>query len=130
MEKEVARQADQYSSMLKHLLPSLTVLNIESVVDVVKHMPGVEEVFLRVLSDVYASRDCSLIVVDTPPTGVTLRTLYLPALYMVWLDKLIKVGERIASLRYVIARTMGRKVELRDKALSMLLDMRERYSAS
>jgi arsenite-transporting ATPase len=130
IEKEVARQADQYSSMLKYLLPSLTVLNVESVVDVVKYMPGVEEeVFLRVLSDVYASRDYSFIVVDTPPTGVTLRTLYLPALYMVWLDKLIKVRERIVSLRYVIARTMGRRVELRDKALSMLLEMRERYSS-
>jgi len=128
VESEVARQADQYSAMLKYLLPSLTVLNVDSVVDVVKYMPGVEEeVFLRVLSDVYASRDYGFIVVDTPPTGVTLRTLYLPLLYMVWLDKLIKVRERIVSLRYVIARTMGREAEVRDKALSILLEMRERY---
>ncbi|QOR94684.1 ArsA family ATPase [Thermosphaera chiliense] len=129
VEKEVARQADQYSSMLKYLLPSLTVLNVDSVVDVVKYMPGVEEeVFLRVLDSVYSSRDYSFIVVDTPPTGVTLRTLYLPLLYMVWLDKLIKVRERIVSLRYVIARTTGREAEARDKALSILLEMKQRYS--
>ena len=65
--------------MLKYLLPSLTVLNVESVVDVVKYMPGVEEVFLRILSDVYASQDYSFIVVDTPPTGVALKTLYIPS---------------------------------------------------
>jgi arsenite-transporting ATPase len=129
MEGEIARQASQYSDMLRYLLPSLSVLNIDNVVDVVRYMPGVEEeVFLRVLMESYGNAGYSFVVIDTPPTGVTLRTLCLPALYGVWLDKLIEVRGRIVSLRYAIAKTLGREAEMRDKALSMLLEMKERYA--
>lgn len=34
---------------------------------------------------------------------------------------------RILSLRYAIARTLGREAEVEDKALSLLLDMKEKY---
>jgi arsenite-transporting ATPase len=129
VEREVSKQASQYSDTLRYLMPSLSVLNLDDVVDVVKFMPGVEEeVFLRVLMDVYCNSNYEFIVIDTPPTGVTLRTLYLPVLYEAWIEKLIKIRERIVSLRYVIAKTLGREGEVRDKALSILLGMKERYT--
>ncbi len=127
IDREVEAITSKYAELLRELTPSLTVYNIENVVDVVKYTPGVEEeVFLRALLRVYKS-NYNYIVVDTPPTGVALRTLILPSLYLTWLNKLIEVRERIVSLRYVTARTLGRKVELKDRALEKLYEMKSEY---
>ena len=127
VEREVEAVTSKYAELLRELMPSLSVYNLDSVTEVVRYAPGVEEeVFLRALSRVFRS-SYSYVVVDTPPTGVTLRTLTLPNLYLAWLDKLIEVRERIVSLRYVIARTLRREVELRDRALEKLYEMRGEY---
>lgn len=127
VEREVEAVTSKYAELLRELMPSLSVYNLDSVTDVVRYTPGVEEeVFLRALSRVFRS-SYSYVVVDTPPTGVTLRTIALPNLYLAWLDKLIEIRERIVSLRYVIARTLRREVELRDKALERLYEMRKEF---
>lgn len=124
LDTEVKSVTARYAELIRELLPSLVALSIDSVADVIKYSPGVEEeVFLKKLLEVYES-DYDYVVVDTPPTGVTLRTLLLPRLYRVWLTKLVELRERIVSLRYVIAKTLGRKVELRDRALSKLYELR------
>lgn len=129
VEREVERLASQYADFLRELMPSLTVLNLDSVVDVLRYSPGVEEeVLLRKLEEALGS-GYDYVVVDTPPTGVTLRTLALPRLYLAWLEKLIEVRERIVSLRYVIARTLGREAEVRDRALLKLYELRDRFRA-
>ncbi|MEM4434019.1 MAG: TRC40/GET3/ArsA family transport-energizing ATPase [Thermosphaera sp.] len=129
VDMEVARELNRHASMIKDMLPSLKVLNIENVVDVVKYMPGVEEeVFLRILQETYEHVKYEFIVIDTPPTGVTLRTLYLPKLYEIWIEKLIEVRGKILSLKYAIAKTLGREPEVKDKALTLLTEMREKYS--
>ncbi|MDM7275021.1 MAG: ArsA family ATPase [Thermoprotei archaeon] len=126
---ELARKITmKYVDILREILPSLPVLNLEDVVDVVKYSPGVEEeIFTRSLLELYEDRRFKYIVIDTPPTGVALRTLVLPRLYEVWIENLIKLRERIVSLRYVIARTLGRKVELEDPALLRLYELKESY---
>ncbi len=127
VEREVETITSKYAELLRELLPSLSVYNLDSVTDVVKYAPGVEEeVFLRALSRVF-SDSYNYVVVDTPPTGVTLRTLALPNLYLAWLDRLIEIRERIVSLRYVIARTLRMEAELRDRALERLYEMREEF---
>jgi arsenite-transporting ATPase len=127
VEREISEITSKYSELLRELAPSLLVYNLDNVVDAVKYSPGVEEeVFLRVL--LRACRgDYRYVVVDTPPTGVALRTLVLPALYTAWLERLIEIRERIVSLRYVIARAMGRKVELKDRALERLYELRGEF---
>jgi len=127
VEREVEAVTSKYAELLRELMPSLSVYNLDSVADVVRYSPGVEEeVFLRALSRAFRS-DYSYVVVDTPPTGVTLRTLALPNLYLAWLDRLIEVRERIVSLRYVIAKTLRREAEMRDRALERLYEMREEF---
>ncbi|MEM4750274.1 MAG: TRC40/GET3/ArsA family transport-energizing ATPase [Sulfolobales archaeon] len=127
IEKEVRELTSKYAEFLRELMPSLTVLNLDNIVNVIKYSPGVEEeILLRKLEDVVKS-EYNFIVVDTPPTGVTLRTLILPSLYLVWLDKLIEIRERIVSLRYVIARTLRKDIDMRDRALLKLYDMREEF---
>jgi len=118
----------KYVDLLNEILPSLSVLNLEDVVKTMKYAPGVEEeVFLKRLLDIYRRSEFKYVVIDTPPTGISLRTLALPKLYMIWVEKLIEVRERIVSLRYVIAKTLGRKYEVDDPALKKLYEIREDY---
>ncbi|MEM2006303.1 MAG: ArsA-related P-loop ATPase [Sulfolobales archaeon] len=127
VEKEVSKLTSKYAGLLRELMPSLVVLNLDNVVSAIKYTPGVEEeILLRKLEEVLRS-EYHYIVVDTPPTGVTLRTLILPRLYLTWLSKLIEIRERIVSLRYVISRTLGRSVDVRDRALLKLYDIREEF---
>lgn len=127
---ELARKlTSKYVDVLREILPSLSALNIEDAIEVVRYSPGVEEeVFMRSMLELYSDRRFKYIIVDTPPTGVTLRTLVLPRLYNVWIDNLIKLRERIVSLRYVIARTLGRRVVLEDPALYRLYKLKDEYS--
>ncbi|MEM0196041.1 MAG: TRC40/GET3/ArsA family transport-energizing ATPase [Sulfolobales archaeon] len=127
IEKEVRRLTSKYAELLQEILPSLAVLNLDNIVNAIKYTPGVEEeVLLSKISEALRS-EYNYVVIDTPPTGVTLRTLALPKLYLTWLSKLIEIRERIVSLRYVIARTLGKSVDVRDKALLKLYDMREEF---
>lgn len=127
LESELEKVTTKYSDLLRELMPSLAVLNLDRVPDAIRYFPGVEEeVFLRKLVEVYKS-DYDYVVVDTPPTGITVRTLILPKLYRMWLEKLIEIRERIVSLRYVIARTLGKEVDVRDRALLKLYEMRNEF---
>lgn len=129
IDREVNRIASEHAETLKEVMPYLTVLNLESVVDIFKYFPGVEEeIFLRKILEALKS-NYEFVVVDTPPTGIMLRTLILPRLYLLWIDKLIEVRERIVSLRYIISRALGKEVSTRDRVLIKLIMMREEYSS-
>lgn len=129
IEASARELTSRYSDLVAELFPSLTVLNLEDVTKVLKYAPGVEEeVFLRWLADIYESKKFSYVVIDTPPTGISLRTLVLPKLYLIWLEKLINIRERIVSLRYVISKTLGREIRASDPALNKLYELKEVYS--
>lgn len=120
---------DRYVELVKELLPSLSVLNIDDIANTIKYSPGFEEeVFMREFQKILNQDEYRYAVVDTPPTGMTLRTLIMPKLYKLWIDRLIEVRERILSLRYSIARTLGREFKIKDPVLDRLYEMRETYS--
>ncbi|BAA81176.1 arsenical pump-driving ATPase [Aeropyrum pernix K1] len=84
--------------------------------------------YLRKILELYRDSRFKYVVVDTPPTGLTLRILSLPRLYTFWLESLIGIRERIVSLRYVIARSIGREPEMDDPVLDKLREMQDRYA--
>ncbi len=121
---------DRYVELIKDISPSLSVLNLEDVANTIKYSPGVEEeVLMKELHKALNQEEYEYVVIDTPPTGITLRTLIMPKLYKLWIDKLIEVRERILSLRYAIARTLGREFKVKDPVLEKLYEMRETYSS-
>ncbi len=129
IEVSVKELTSRYSSLISDLFPSLSVLNLEDITKALKYAPGVEEeVFLDWLGSAYENKNFKFVVIDTPPTGISLRTLTLPKLYLLWLEELINIRERIVSLRYVIAKTLGRELKVSDPALIKLYEMREKYS--
>ena len=123
------RLSDEYATLLRQVMPALTILNLDDIVKSVRHAPGFEEeVFLRILEELYGDESVDYVVVDTPPTGVTHRILNLPRLYVFWLERLYELRGRIVSLRYAMARAMGRREEPRDPVLDKLRSLHERYS--
>ncbi|MEM2158104.1 MAG: ArsA-related P-loop ATPase [Sulfolobales archaeon] len=113
---------------MKELSPSLSVLNLDNIINTIKYSPGVEEeVFVRELHKIYNVDDYDYALVDTPPTGITLRTLMMPKLYKTWIEKLIEVRERIVSLRYTIARTLGKEFRVEDPVLEKLYGLQKMY---
>jgi len=122
--------AREYGLLLKRLMPALTALGSLDVEKAVRQAPGFEEeVFLRILWELYQRGDVDAVVIDTPPTGVSLRVLRLPSLYLFWIRTLRELRERIVATKYAIARALGRLEELekRDPVLEKLAALAERY---
>ncbi len=119
--------ANEYALLLRQVMPGLTILNLDDIVKSIRYAPGFEEeIFLRILEELYM-KDYDYVVIDTPPTGITHRLLTLPNLYMFWVKQLYELRLKIVSLRYAIARAMGRKEKPRDPVLDKLEDLGERY---
>ncbi len=124
------KAAEDYARLLRQVMPGLSVLNLDGIVKAVRNAPGFEEeVFLRILKELAdaAGSKYDYIVIDTPPTGVTHRILNLPRLYLLWLAHLYDLRYKIVSLRYTIARVMGRQEEPHDPVLSKLSALRKEY---
>ena len=125
------KAAREYAAMLKRLMPGLTALGSLDVEKMVREAPGFEEeVFLRILYELYRRSDVDAIIVDTPPTGVSLRVLRLPRLYRFWVARLRELRERIVATKYAIARALGRleDLEKRDPVLEKLAELEKRYT--
>ncbi len=128
LEEEASKFLSEYTMLLKQIMPGLKVLNIDKAVDVIKNSPGFEEeVYLRYLEKLYNYRDYRYIVIDTPPTGVTLRIIGLPRNYMFWITSLIDLRLKIVSLKYSIGRIMGENKQPKDPVLDKLYELEKRY---
>ena len=127
VEEVAKRVAEEYAVLLRRLVPGVEALSGLDLERAVRDAPGFEEeVFLRILQQLYGRRDADLVVVDMPPTGVALRVVALPRLHLFWAQRLREIRERIVSIKYAIANAMGRRAEVDDPVLRKLDEIRER----
>ena len=128
LESMTKKVTTEYTEILRQVLPGLRILNLEDIVNVIKHSPGFEEdIFLRIIMELY-NQTYDYIVIDTPPTGITHRILSLPRVYEFWVNRLYDLRLKIVSLRYAIARAVGEKFEPRDPVLDKLEELRDKYT--
>ena len=129
VDRYARKLSEEYSLLLRRLIPALTAISADDVVKAIRDSPGFEEeVFLRILSELYQRDDVDFVVVDTPPTGIALRVVTLPRVHLFWIRRLKELRERIVSIRYAIANAMGRREEIRDPVLDKLEEMEDRYN--
>ncbi len=98
----------QVSSKMKVLYKHLKVSGLEDIFDIMKLSPGMEEsAILYAIYDRLVSVDADYVVVDTPPTGLTLRILALPTINIKWIVALKHWRLKILSRRSMVAHIKG-----------------------
>jgi len=101
LERTVGKIKDMYSY--------LKVLNLDRYVDSLKYSPGIEEYsILEGLIDLI-SQEYDYIILDMPPTGLTVKVLTLPYTALIWIDKLMGLRKDILGRRRAIESITGRK---------------------
>jgi len=125
---------NQRLQLLKGVTQHLSAFNLEKYLNTLKYSPGHEDyaaiLFLtRILKNEKQNYD--VIVFDTPPTGMMLRIFSLPMVSVLWIDKLIKLREKIVDKRQVISgiRAENKNNEKRrDAILEKLNQLHADYS--
>ncbi|MBU4466676.1 ArsA family ATPase [Patescibacteria group bacterium] len=112
----------EYGEDILDILQKGTYLAPEEVEEIFSlDIPGLDEVMgLKKITDFMESREYELYIVDTAPTGHTLRLLALPELLDDWIKFLAKTRWRY---HYMIKRISGR--EKTEKADQFLLEMKK-----
>ena len=98
---------DQYRGVLTNIVDRGTYFDKEDVAEFLAlALPGQDEMMaLRALAKTVRSNEYTLIVVDTAPTGHTLRLLSLPQTLAKWLHVLQLMHQKH---RYIVSRLAGR----------------------
>ncbi|MGH4038281.1 MAG: ArsA family ATPase [Sphaerochaeta sp.] len=106
-------------------------LNMEKYFSILKYSPGTEEyASLLILEDCYKEKSFDSIVIDTPPTALTLKTLALPQVNLNWINALSEMRVQIIEKKNTVARIRKDnldKVE-DDPVYIRLQSMKERYN--
>jgi arsenite-transporting ATPase len=106
--------------------------NMEKYFSILKYSPGTEEyASLLVLEDCFAQKTYDSVIIDTPPTALTLKTLALPQVNVKWVDALSEMRVQIIDKKNTVARIRKDhldKVE-DDPVYIRLMSMRKRYES-
>ncbi|WP_276540336.1 ArsA family ATPase [Salipaludibacillus agaradhaerens] len=92
-EKETDRYISQVKQHLKHAVKATMIEEVNRQLDLAKTAPGAEEsaLFQRLTTLIVEEKEhYDLLIIDTAPTGHTLRLITLPELMGAWMDGMIE----------------------------------------
>ncbi|AEV28376.1 arsenite-activated ATPase ArsA [Sphaerochaeta pleomorpha str. Grapes] len=116
---------------LKGLYHYQQALNIDKYFNILKFAPGMEEyASLLVLEQCFDEKHYDEVLIDTPPTALTLKTLALPSVNLHWVDHLIEMREEIVQKKNCIANIRKENLNTlgEDPIFGRLLRMKKRYA--
>ena len=107
----------------------LTTFNLEHHFDVIRHSPAIEEYALLLAFQHYFRENQSYdaIILDMPPTALTLKFFNLPWLSLIWLNELKDLRQHINEKKEAIARIKKDKKYLPDKIQDNLSNQVDSY---
>ena len=112
-EADLERAAQEYikknTDILTEVYSYTRAFNLDRYFKVLRHSPGVEEyAVLTALEELLRTSDeYDVVVVDTPPTGLTLRILALPRISITWIDRLRRIRRDILDKRHTVHSITG-----------------------
>ena len=119
----VEKYLKQTAKAIRRNYQYLTALTLDGYFDLYRHTPGLEEYGLlmvyRELTSI--SGDLDYIILDMPPTALSMQFFRLPALSAVWLEKLSELRNQILQKREIISRIkLGKLTIEEDKPLVLI----------
>ncbi|MGD1820059.1 MAG: ArsA family ATPase [Pleomorphochaeta sp.] len=117
---------------LKGLYHYQQSLNIDRYFSILKYAPGTEEyAALLALERCLTEKKYDNVVIDTPPTALTLKTLALPSVNLHWINSLIEMRSEIVNKKNTIKNIRKENQELlsEDPIYNRLLSMKKRYDS-
>lgn len=128
--KEIKRYLKKTAQNVKSSYAYLTAFNLDNYFDILKFSPGMEEYALVTafmgLQTKYKNYD--YLIIDMPPTALSLRFFNLPTLSLTWIDQLEKLRLDIYERKQIISKIKfaGKEFE-RDKVLSRIREIKSDY---
>jgi len=103
------RYLERTVTKVKNMYSYLKVLNLDRYIDSLKYSPGIEEYSILEGLTELISLDYEYIVLDMPPTGLTVKVLTLPYTALIWIEKLMDLRREILNRRRTIESITGKK---------------------
>lgn len=131
-DKEIKRYLSKTAAQVKASFAYLTAFNLDHYFDILKFSPGMEEYALvSAFTDLAARyKHHDYLVIDMPPTALSLRFFNLPSLSLTWTDQLERLRKQINEKKEIISRiTMAGKTFERDKIMQRILTIKSEYQA-
>jgi len=113
---------DRVSREIRSAYRYLTAFNLEHHFEIFKKAPGItEQAMLRALGD-YRQGSFENLVVDMPPTALSMGFFSAPEITLLWLDQLIRLRSEILAKKDVITRIKIGGSEIETDSISGRLD--------
>lgn len=108
LEKSIKTYLKRTRRELKSIYSYLQIFNMDNYFDLLQDSPGIEEyALLERMIEILDREKYEYIIIDTAPTGVTLRVLSLPHITMKWIENLIKLRLKLLEKRKMIENVDG-----------------------
>lgn len=111
MDRALERYLERQVAQLQAAYRYLQAFNLEGYLETLRHSPGVEEQAaveeMARLLELARAQAADVLIVDTPPTGLTLRVLSLPAVSVRWARHLGMVRRALLERRDALERVLG-----------------------
>lgn len=115
---------------LKRTYSYLTAFNLDGYFNVLKFSPGLEEHGLsRALTELMQGfPDLDYLIVDMPPTALSVKFFILPTLSRIWIQELEKLRNEINKKKKIVSLVRhGKKEHGCDKILNRILTLKQEY---
>ncbi len=115
-EAMIKKHLKRLSDKIKDIYGYLKIFNLDKYIDVLQHSPGIEEQaslekIIELTKELGDGGKADVIVYDTPPTGLMLRIMALPAISLIWIDKLLDLRLAILEKRRAIRKITGEEMK-------------------
>ncbi len=137
LEKFKTDYIQQNVSLFQDIYGYLKPFNMDKYFNILKYSPGIEEYasLCSLENLLLLDKNYDYIVIDTPPTALTLRIFALSSIMLSWIDKLINIRRKILKKRYTIYNINGKKNkgtilsynEKDDKVIKKLYNFQNKY---